>query len=98
MTHREFIACMEDSEAGRSIFDKYKELYAKHNDPVAANAEQRFFVDNESSEYITLVEKLLQHYRECIQKLGQFVNLQNDECDKVIRFLEEEVAAANNSN
>lgn len=88
MTHHEFIAFMEQNEAGKAIFTKYKQLYAQHKQPVSNTGNVGYFIDND--QYITMVEKLLQHHKACVEKLAQFANLKEKDYNKVIHYLEEE--------
>jgi hypothetical protein len=90
MTHREFIAFMEQNEAGKAIFSKYKQLYSQHKQPVTNTGNVSYFIDND--QYITMVEKLLQHHKACVEKLAHFANLKEKDYHKVINYLEDEEA------
>ncbi|UPT65557.1 MAG: hypothetical protein M0D57_13555 [Sphingobacteriales bacterium JAD_PAG50586_3] len=88
MTHNEFIALMEQNESGKAIFEKYKQLYSKYKKPMGDTLNVGYFMDN--NEHITIVEKLLQHHRDCVEKLASFANLKKEDCEKVLSYLEEE--------
>lgn len=87
MTHLEFIAFMEQNEAGKAIFTKYKQLYAQHKQPVSDTDNVSYFIEND--QYITMVEKLLQQHKACVEKLAQFANLKEKDYNKVIDYLED---------
>lgn len=88
MTHREFIAFMEQNEAGKAIFTKYKQLYSQHKQPVSDTDNVSYFIEND--QYITMIEKLLQQHKTCVEKLAQFANLKEKDYNKVIDYLEDE--------